>query len=737
MVSTFNGLEIAKRGLFTQQSALYTTGHNISNANTEGYTRQRVNFEQTAPFPPASRNRPEIPGQVGSGVQAGSVERVRESFLDIQFRNENKKTGYYESMSKALTKMEEIMNEPSDQGLSKTMDRFWQSLQDMSVNPEDAGARSVVRQRGVAVAETFNYLSTSIQGLRNDTKNEINVVSKEINSLANQINSLNKQIGEVEPHGMLPNDLYDERDRLVDQLSSLVDIKVTKEKSSSSSLDVAEGIYNIEVVGNDQKSLFVNNNGNSVALVDGENLTYNELQINYDGADQSAKTIKLGRGEVIEGEDSEEDFLSTVQASAFSSTGKLRGLVDAYGYDNGEIPKSGVVGVYPGMLEELDNMAFAFASEFNKVHEDGNSLSEIDSSPSDIPFFADRSKETQSALPKRADVVFVLDNSGSMNGSQDAIAAKLEEFAQSIQGEGVDNVRFGLTSYDGGSTTYALDGDNWSEDFSIIKEEIENLNATGGGTENLMGALSTVSGSYDFSQAGDGGGFKHVVFVTDEDADDEAALANLINNDLKPNGVKVHGVFNTEYTDVAELNQLVSETGGQKVNLRDSDWQSQLQIIGSSIGQTVVQSDDGAIERKGFASRIKVAQDILDSVSNIAASTTNGKGNGQNALDLSEVGNSSLNYDPEGGLSDFNSYYQGVIGEMAVDTQEANRMVNNTNILKQSVVEQRQSISAVSLDEEMTNMIKFQHAYNAAARNMTVVDEMIDRIINQMGRVGR
>ncbi|TGB02510.1 hypothetical protein E4663_13590 [Halobacillus salinus] len=74
---------------------------------------------------------------------------------------------------------------------------------------------------------------------------------------------------------------------------------------------------------------------------------------------------------------------------------------------------------------------------------------------------------------------------------------------------------------------------------------------------------------------------------------------------------------------------------------------------------------------------------------------------------------------------------------MAVDTQEANRMVNNTNILKQSVVEQRQSISAVSLDEEMTNMIKFQHAYNAAARNMTVVDEMIDRIINQMGRVGR
>ncbi|WP_079478168.1 flagellar hook-associated protein FlgK [Halobacillus salinus] len=522
MVSTFNGLEIAKRGLFTQQSALYTTGHNISNANTEGYTRQRVNFEQTAPFPPASRNRPEIPGQVGSGVQAGSVERVRESFLDIQFRNENKKTGYYESMSKALTKMEEIMNEPSDQGLSKTMDRFWQSLQDMSVNPEDAGARSVVRQRGIAVAETFNYLSTSIQGMQKDTQNEMSVVTKEINSLATQINSLNKQIGEVEPHGMLPNDLYDERDRLVDQLSGLVDINVTKTTSSSSALQKAEGLYTIEIVGGDQQSLFTNGAGDSVPLVDGAGFTYNELQVNQDGASQSVGTLTLGAGEV--------------EANSFDSTGKLKGLIDASGYDDGGTPTSEAAGVYPKMLKELDNMAFTFATEFNNVHEQGNSLNEIDGTASDIAFFGDTS---------------------------------------------------------------------------------------------------------------------------------------------------------------------------------------------------------GTIARDGFASRIKVGDAIMDSVGNIAASNTGDKGNGQNALDLSEVGNSSLSYDPEGGLSDFNSYYQGVIGEMAVDTQEANRMVNNTNILKQSVVEQRQSISAVSLDEEMTNMIKFQHAYNAAARNMTVVDEMIDRIINQMGRVGR
>lgn len=104
MRSTFHGLEVAKRGMFTQQSALYVTGHNIANANTPGYSRQRVNFVQTEPYPPASMNRPQIPGQMGTGVEAGSIERVRESFLDIQYRGENNKLGYWEARADALKK---------------------------------------------------------------------------------------------------------------------------------------------------------------------------------------------------------------------------------------------------------------------------------------------------------------------------------------------------------------------------------------------------------------------------------------------------------------------------------------------------------------------------------------------------------------------------------------------------------------------------------------------------------
>ncbi|MYL59130.1 flagellar hook-associated protein FlgK, partial [Virgibacillus halodenitrificans] len=137
-MSTFHGLEMAKQALFAQQSALYTTGHNISNANTKGYTRQRVNFETMNPYPAAARNRPELPGQMGTGVQTGSIQRVRDSYLDVQFRAENSKSGYWSTMSDALTRLEGVMNEPSDSGLSKTMGQFWQSIQDLSSNPENS-----------------------------------------------------------------------------------------------------------------------------------------------------------------------------------------------------------------------------------------------------------------------------------------------------------------------------------------------------------------------------------------------------------------------------------------------------------------------------------------------------------------------------------------------------------------------------------------------------------------------
>jgi flagellar hook-associated protein 1 len=531
MRSTFMGLETARRGMFTQQSALHTTGHNIANANTPGFSRQRINFEQTEPYPSASLNRPQIPGQVGSGVKAGSIQRVRDSFLDVQYRNENNKLGYWETRAEAYNKLEEVLNEPSDAGLAKTMDQFWQSLQDLAVNPTNPGARSVVRQRGIAVTETFNYLHNSLSSIQSDLKNEISVTEKSINSILDQISKINGQIADVEPHKYLPNDLYDERDRLIDQLSTMVNIKVDYLSSGKGSLDIAEGQAVIKMVSDSGKELGI--------LVSGDH--YNQVKVNFDGLDESVKTVSIGQ--------------SSFNLTELNSTGKLKALVDSYGYESG----GKVTGVYPDMLTKLDDLAFTFATKFNEVHESGVSPNDIlNKEKAGNSFFVD----SENASPERKGFASRIELAQAIHNSLDSIATAQGE-------EKVD-----------------ANGDPF-------------VDATVGDSSNVL------------------------------------ALADIFNNSY-------------EYTE-----------------------------------------------------------------------------------DLT----SGVTTDDE--LANFRNYYEGVIGGMAVLSQEAVRLTQNSGSLREAVEGRRKSVSSVSLDEEMTNMIQFQHAYNASARMITLQDEMLDKIINGMGTVGR
>ncbi|MEC1377391.1 flagellar hook-associated protein FlgK [Heyndrickxia oleronia] len=488
MFSTFHGLETAKRGMNTQQSALYVTGQNISNANTLGYTRQRVNFEASPAYPAASMNRPQIPGQMGTGVQAGSIQRVRESFIDQQYRGENNKFGYWSTKAESLAKLEDIMNEPSDSGLAATLGQFWQSLQDLSVNPENDGARSVVLQRGQAVAETFHYLSSSMKEVKKDLGNEINVSIRNINSILEQIGNVNKQISEIEPHGYIPNDLYDERDRLVDELSSYVNIKIETTKSGGNPSSIAEGIYNIKMI---------DENGQETSLIDGSK---------FGKITEIDEETSLGQLNII-GSDNSSNNLSFDKIAK----GKLSGLIESFGYlENGNGTEKGI---YPEMLKQLNDLASTFITKFNEQHVKGWTL----------------------------------------DGNQG------EEFF-------------------GGSN---------AEDIKVLITSNENIAAAGS----------------------------------------------------------------------------------------------------------------------------------KDSVA----------GDGKNAIDLANVQSTA----------NITSKYQSIIGKLGVDAQQANRLTANSGNLLQSVDERRQSVSAVSIDEEFINMIKYQQAYNASARNITIVDEMLDKIINGMGLGGR
>ncbi|NGZ76125.1 flagellar hook-associated protein FlgK [Saccharibacillus alkalitolerans] len=228
MTSTFHSLETAKRSLFTQTTALSTTGHNIANANTAGYSRQVVNMKATPAFEtPGLRNWVNA-GQLGSGVEASAIVRVRDSYLDDQFRGENAGIGSWTVRQETLSKLEAIVNEPSNTGLSAVMNNFWSAWSDFSKDPQDITNRKIIKETTLAMTDSLNQTSKQLDAMTTDLTANINLKATEVNSLLKSIADLNAGIKKVEDMGNNANDLSDQRDYAVDQLSKIANVTVTK-----------------------------------------------------------------------------------------------------------------------------------------------------------------------------------------------------------------------------------------------------------------------------------------------------------------------------------------------------------------------------------------------------------------------------------------------------------------------------------------------------------------------------
>jgi len=388
MRSTFMGLETGKRGMFTQQSALYTTGHNISNANTIGYTRQRVNMEATLGWPGPGLNAPKTPGHIGTGVQAHSIQRMRDEFVDRQYRQETNKLGYWEARTQAISQMEDIMSEPSEFGLNQAFNDFWKAMEDVGTRPKDAASRQVAISKAEALADSFNYINTQLTQVKQNLGNEIDVTINDVNSILKQIAAINDKIQAVEPNGYMPNDLYDQRDILVDKLNDIIPVTIERVPSGGNALAIAEGSYTIKfngvelVNGREYAHLTATstNNGTVNGNVDSmpfQSLTISELGFPPDPLNDQGGTFE------------HDDFES--------SKGKLLSLIDSYGYSTTDATGAVVEkGYYPEMLAQLDILAEQFITKFNDMHESKFTLSDgtPGSSVNGITFFEGNSAST-------------------------------------------------------------------------------------------------------------------------------------------------------------------------------------------------------------------------------------------------------------------------------------------------------------------------------------------------------
>lgn len=249
-------LSIARTAITTHQVAIQTIGQNVANAQTEGYSRQRVVIRSLDPvrFPY---------GNIGTGISIGTVERSRDAVLDGNYRLESERSGYFTSRRDTLERLQEVLGEPNDSALSTQLDAFWGSWSDLANAPTSSAARSLVAQRGRTLAGTLNSMAERVRGEDLGARTRLADSVTEFNSLAQEIGRLNARIVPAEVGGHLANDLRDERDRLLDRLSQLAEVRVVDRIDGSMSVHI--GTVTV-VDGIDARTLEVRQATGGVAL---------------------------------------------------------------------------------------------------------------------------------------------------------------------------------------------------------------------------------------------------------------------------------------------------------------------------------------------------------------------------------------------------------------------------------------------------------------------------------------
>lgn len=301
-------------------------------------------------------NSPHLPGQMGTGVEVGSVQRIRNQFLDTQFRAENASVGYWSERTAALSRMENLLNEPSDSGIEAAMSDFWSSLQEAAANPTNNGARAVVLKRGESLADTFNHLSKSMNTIRTDLQKETENTIDKANAMIDQLDSLNSQIKKLEIHGYNANDLYDKRDNILDELSEIVNIEVEYDGSHIPNGKQGDGVATVNIIIAD---------GDPVNIVNGVTGEIQKIS-KPDPDDPDDQFYREIDGMKVF------DKITVGGVDITSSKGSIQSYVHASGYVVGEGDDAEVKGDYPEMLEKLDKLAYAIVNSLNEVYKEGD-----------------------------------------------------------------------------------------------------------------------------------------------------------------------------------------------------------------------------------------------------------------------------------------------------------------------------------------------------------------------------
>jgi flagellar hook-associated protein 1 FlgK len=236
-IPTLQGLQTALSGLMAEQEAIDTTGQNITNANTEGYSRQVAVLQANDPLRIAALSPTNGEGaQLGTGVSVATITRIRNTYLDAQYRTQNAGLGAATTQANELQQAQSAFDEPSSAGIATQLSTFWSAWGELADAANSEPAKVAVVSAGTQLADTLHQVSAQLQTIEAQAAQQYNTIagpSGEVQSDASQIAQLNEQIKLSLQAKQQPNNLEDRRDLLIDKLSELGNVTVTKEANGT------------------------------------------------------------------------------------------------------------------------------------------------------------------------------------------------------------------------------------------------------------------------------------------------------------------------------------------------------------------------------------------------------------------------------------------------------------------------------------------------------------------------
>ncbi|MCK5093561.1 MAG: flagellar hook-associated protein FlgK [Spirochaetes bacterium] len=618
MQSTFAGIELGKKSLMAHQAALHVTGHNISNAETDGYSRQKITLEVFDPLYIPGLTRELTPGQIGQGVQVEKVLRARDMLLEDRILSESNGLAYWKEMNDWLYQVELIHNEPTDKSIMNVLDKFWASWQELANNPEEIGAREAVREYGNALTGHIKHNYAALKALRDNVEETVKARITEINSLAKQIAHLNGEILNSESVGDNPNDLWDKRDLLVEKLAGLVNIQIGR---------------------SDKDEFFIYIEGKH--LVQGKHFEKLMLQGNPDNE---------GYSNVVWEND---------KSPLKLSSGELKALLDARDVE------------LKHQIDALDMFTVNLMDLVNSIHRRGFGLN----LRSGLNFF----RENPLSINLRGDYDF------NRDGEIDGTAIFRITGTNTANRDDVVGLAGTITLNNGITVDYVAT--------DTVADIINRVNNSGSDIKMHINSDRKAVIRSDTSE----------FFISHlEDSGDFLVMYSGI---LRDRGAEGSFDYRT-----AGMSENISGEYMVTQNWHPSSWMG---------------LDEG----------------ILNEVESIAASTgtdtdgsgfpdlSAGAGNGDNALDIAGIRFDRVMI---GGSGRLNEFYQALITETGLKGERAENESINRGLIVENLINLRKSISGVNIDEELVNLVKFQHGYAAAARFVTEVNKMLDLLINRM-----